>query len=97
MAARTAVTCFAVLLILAPAALAQLAPRPIIEHLGMLMWADEVPNFQVRMLRRCVPGCQPTACAILYPSPGTARRRGSLRLPTQRAVPLLVQDVEDKR
>jgi len=32
--------------------LAQLEPRPIVEHLGMLMWADEVANFQVGPPRR---------------------------------------------
>jgi hypothetical protein len=52
MVGRTAVTCLAGLSLFAPAVLAQLEPRPIVEHLGMLMWADEVANFQVGPPRR---------------------------------------------
>ncbi len=91
MVGRTTVTCLAVLSLFAPAVLAQLEPRPIVEHLGMLMWADEVANFQVGPLRRCVPGCQGAARAYLYPPPQTARRRGGALYVTQEAEPSVAQ------
>ena len=48
---KAAVLCSALLLAVAPLCRSQSEPRPIVEHLGMLMWADEVSNFQVRAVQ----------------------------------------------
>ena len=39
------------LLAATPPGRSQSEPIPIVEHLGMLMWADDVSNFQVRALQ----------------------------------------------
>ncbi|KAK9833272.1 hypothetical protein WJX81_001570 [Elliptochloris bilobata] len=40
------------LLAIAPPALSQTEPKPIVEHLGMLVWAEEVSNFQAVFQQR---------------------------------------------
>lgn len=45
----------ALLLAATPLCRSQSEPRPIVEHLGMLLWADEVSNFQVRALQGSFP------------------------------------------
>ena len=49
MYSTTALLCAVLVLAASPACRSQSELRPIVEHLGMLMWADEVSNFQVRV------------------------------------------------
>ena len=49
MITMTALLCAVFVLAAPPLCRSQSEPRPIVEHLGMLMWADEVSNFQVRV------------------------------------------------